>query len=97
MLWRNFVHRTCVLDDWGLLVLMLMIWSGCLHATLLLIGWCPFLRGRLPVCGAAGVSLLLYMDVVRLYLGLKRGAAGGALVVCLATALEFAGVETKAQ
>ena len=74
MLWRNFVHRTCVLDDWGLLVLMLMIWSGCLHATLLLIGWCPFLRGRLPVCGAAGVSLLLYMDVVRLYLGLKRGA-----------------------
>ena len=99
MLWRNFVHRTCVLDDWGLLVLMLMIWSGCLHATLLLIGWCPFLRGRLPVCGAAGVSLLLYMDVVRLYLGLKRGgvSAGDAPVVCVAKAREFAGVETKAQ
>ena len=74
MLWRNFVHRTCVLDDWGLLVLIaddLVRLFACNTAIDRLV---PLSSGRLPVCGAAGVSLLLYMDVVRLYLGLKRGA-----------------------
>jgi len=39
------------------------------------------------------------MDAVHPYLGLKKGgvSVGGALVVCVATASEFAGVETKAQ
>jgi hypothetical protein len=80
-----------VLDDWGLLVLMLMIWSGCLHATLLLIGWCRFLRGY--------VASFIYGCSASLP-GLKEGvvvSAGGALVVCVAKAREFAGVETKAQ
>ena len=92
MLWRNFVHRTCVLDDWGPLVLMLMIWSGCLHAAMLLIGWCRFLRGGY-------VASFIY-GCVHPYLGLKKGvvvSAGGAQMVCVAVAFGFMGIETKAQ
>ena len=99
MLWRNFVHRTCVLDDWGLLVLIaddLVRLFACNTAIDRLV---PLSSGAAScVWGGGGVASFIYGCSTPLS-GLKEGgvSAGDAPVVCVAKAREFAGVETKAQ